>query len=116
MGALEGSASTAYLRPETAQGTFVNFRTVRDVSRAKVPFGIAQVKALSAFVRTCLGTLWVWPSRGAPLSCLCAKRRATSSARAPQKQNKKGACEGLVRCALTPALDRCPPVRVCALW
>ena len=43
-GALEGSSSlTAFLlRPETAQGIFANFKNVREVSRAKVPFGIAQ--------------------------------------------------------------------------
>ena len=43
VGALEGSSSTAFLRPETAQGIFVNFKNVREVSRAKVPFGIAQI-------------------------------------------------------------------------
>jgi len=36
-------ASTSYLRPETAQGIFVNFKNVATVSRMKVPFGIAQV-------------------------------------------------------------------------
>lgn len=43
VGALQGSASTAFLRPETAQGIFVNFKNVREVARAKVPFGIAQI-------------------------------------------------------------------------
>ncbi|MBK5097604.1 MAG: glycine--tRNA ligase, partial [Gemmatimonadetes bacterium] len=43
MGAVEDSTSTVYLRPETAQGIFVNFRNVLDSSRQKVPFGIAQV-------------------------------------------------------------------------
>ena len=33
----------AYLRPETAQGIFVNFKNVLDTSRRKLPFGIAQV-------------------------------------------------------------------------
>ena len=32
-----------YLRPETAQGIFVNFRNVRETSRKKLPFGIAQI-------------------------------------------------------------------------
>ena len=36
-------ANNTYLRPETAQGIFVNFRNVLDSSRVKVPFGIAQV-------------------------------------------------------------------------
>jgi glycyl-tRNA synthetase len=43
MGALEESASVAYLRPETAQGIFVNFLNVQQAMRQKVPFGIAQV-------------------------------------------------------------------------
>ncbi|MCA9115795.1 MAG: glycine--tRNA ligase, partial [Planctomycetaceae bacterium] len=34
---------TAYLRPETAQGMFVNYRNVVDSSRVKIPFGIAQI-------------------------------------------------------------------------
>lgn len=37
------SASTIYLRPETAQGIYVNFKNVVQSSRVKVPFGIAQV-------------------------------------------------------------------------
>ncbi len=43
MGVVENEASTVYLRPETAQGIFVNFRNVVDSMRQKVPFGIAQV-------------------------------------------------------------------------
>jgi glycyl-tRNA synthetase len=43
VGAIEDAASVAYLRPETAQGIFVNFRNVLDSSRLKLPFGIAQV-------------------------------------------------------------------------
>jgi glycyl-tRNA synthetase len=43
VGALEDAASVAYLRPETAQGIFANFRNVLDSSRLKLPFGIAQV-------------------------------------------------------------------------
>ena len=42
MGALEDAASTVYLRPETAQGIFVNYLTVMNASRLKPPFGIAQ--------------------------------------------------------------------------
>ncbi|TAN61103.1 glycine--tRNA ligase [bacterium] len=42
-GPVEDNASLAYLRPETAQGIFVNFLNVVDVSRKKLPFGIAQV-------------------------------------------------------------------------
>ena len=43
VGALEDPSATAYLRPETAQGIFANFRNVVDTSRVKVPFGIAQI-------------------------------------------------------------------------
>lgn len=37
------ASSTSYLRPETAQGIFVNFKNVATVSRLKIPFGIAQI-------------------------------------------------------------------------
>jgi len=43
MGALADKSSVVYLRPETAQGIFVNFHNVRESSRMKVPFGIAQI-------------------------------------------------------------------------
>lgn len=43
IGPVEETASTIYLRPETAQGIFVNFKNVVSSSRVKVPFGIAQV-------------------------------------------------------------------------
>jgi glycyl-tRNA synthetase len=43
LGAVADEASIVYLRPETAQGIFVNFHTVRESSRMKVPFGIAQI-------------------------------------------------------------------------
>ncbi len=43
VGALEGSSSVAYLRPETAQGIFLNFKNVMDSARTKPPFGIAQI-------------------------------------------------------------------------
>ncbi|HHV18955.1 MAG TPA: glycine--tRNA ligase, partial [Thermoanaerobacterales bacterium] len=42
-GATEDSSSIVYLRPETAQGIFVNFKNVLDSSRMKLPFGIAQM-------------------------------------------------------------------------
>ncbi|MPY93532.1 MAG: glycine--tRNA ligase [Acidimicrobiia bacterium] len=42
-GPVEESAAVAYLRPETAQGMFVNFANVLNASRKKPPFGIAQV-------------------------------------------------------------------------
>jgi len=43
VGALEGEGSLAYLRPETAQGIFVNFKNVLQLARRRPPFGIAQV-------------------------------------------------------------------------
>ncbi|MFT7618751.1 MAG: glycyl-tRNA synthetase [Planctomycetota bacterium] len=42
MGPVESNESVVYLRPETAQGIFVNFKNVVDTSRMKPPFGIAQ--------------------------------------------------------------------------
>jgi glycyl-tRNA synthetase len=42
MGPVEDSANAVYLRPETAQGMFVDFKTVQQTSRKRVPFGIAQ--------------------------------------------------------------------------
>ena len=42
-GVTEDSQSEVYLRPETAQGIFVNFQNVQRTSRKKVPFGIAQI-------------------------------------------------------------------------
>ena len=42
-GVTEDSKNVVYLRPETAQGIFVNFKNVQRTSRKKVPFGIAQV-------------------------------------------------------------------------
>lgn len=43
IGPVEDSGATVYLRPETAQGIFVNFLNVQNASRQKVPFGIAQI-------------------------------------------------------------------------
>jgi len=43
VGAIQSEDSVAYLRPETAQGIFLNFKNVVDTSRVKVPFGIAQI-------------------------------------------------------------------------
>jgi glycyl-tRNA synthetase len=43
IGPMEDSASVAYLRPETAQGMFVNFKNIYQSARKKPPFGIAQI-------------------------------------------------------------------------
>ncbi len=43
VGAIEDSSSTVYLRPETAQGIFVNFKNVMETTRVKIPFGIGQI-------------------------------------------------------------------------
>jgi glycyl-tRNA synthetase len=43
VGALKDASSVAYLRPETAQGMFVDFKNVVDTTRVKLPFGIAQI-------------------------------------------------------------------------
>ena len=42
MGPVEDTASTIYLRPETAQGIFANFANIIDTQRVKLPFGVAQ--------------------------------------------------------------------------
>ena len=42
-GTVDGNKDVVYLRPETAQGEYVNFLNVQRTSRAKVPFGIAQI-------------------------------------------------------------------------
>ena len=43
MGPVESSDNAVFLRPETAQGIFINFENVRRTSRMKLPFGIAQI-------------------------------------------------------------------------
>ncbi len=43
MGPLEDTASVVYLRPETAQGIYVNYQNVQVTARRKIPFGIAQI-------------------------------------------------------------------------
>jgi glycyl-tRNA synthetase len=43
IGSVAGEAETIYLRPETAQGIFVNFLNVQKTARLKIPFGIAQI-------------------------------------------------------------------------
>lgn len=43
VGAMTDATSTAYLRPETAQGIFLNYKNALGTSRAKIPFGIAQI-------------------------------------------------------------------------
>jgi len=43
MGPVEDETGVVYLRPETAQGIFVNFKNIKDSLRLKLPFGIAQI-------------------------------------------------------------------------
>jgi len=43
VGAMQDASSVAYLRPETAQGIFINYKNVLDTARLKLPFGIAQI-------------------------------------------------------------------------
>ncbi len=43
MGTVEDQQTTVYLRPETAQGIFTNFKNIQSTSRLKIPFGIAQI-------------------------------------------------------------------------
>lgn len=43
VGAMSDASAVAYLRPETAQGIFINFKNAMGTARAKIPFGIAQI-------------------------------------------------------------------------
>ncbi len=43
MGPMEDTASTVFMRPETAQGIFVNFQNILTTARQRIPFGIAQI-------------------------------------------------------------------------
>ena len=43
VGPVEDASATAYLRPETAQGMFINFENVQNTTRKRLPFGIAQI-------------------------------------------------------------------------
>jgi glycyl-tRNA synthetase len=43
IGVLEDDSSVVYLRPETAQGVFVNFKNVQRACRKKIPFGICDM-------------------------------------------------------------------------
>jgi glycyl-tRNA synthetase len=43
VGAIQSEESKAYLRPETAQGIFLDFKNILDTTRVKIPFGVAQV-------------------------------------------------------------------------
>jgi len=43
MGPTEGDSALTYLRPETAQGIFTNFKNIQESSRKKLPFGVAQI-------------------------------------------------------------------------
>jgi glycyl-tRNA synthetase len=43
VGSIDGSDTTVYMRPETAQGMFVNFKNIIDTYHPKLPFGIAQI-------------------------------------------------------------------------
>ena len=43
LGAAADQSSIAYLRPETAQSIFINFKNVISTNRVKIPFGIAQI-------------------------------------------------------------------------
>ena len=43
IGVTEDSSSTCYLRPETAQGIFVNFKNIQRTTRRKIPFGVCQI-------------------------------------------------------------------------
>jgi glycyl-tRNA synthetase len=43
LGVIENDSAKVWLRPETAQAMFVNFKNVIDTTRARLPFGLAQI-------------------------------------------------------------------------
>ncbi|MBI2587857.1 glycine--tRNA ligase [Candidatus Azambacteria bacterium] len=61
VGPVEDAAATVYLRPETAQGIFVNFENVLQTMRLKIPFGIAQIG--KAFRNEITTGNWLFRSR-----------------------------------------------------
>lgn len=76
VGAMTDGSSVAYLRPETAQGIFTNFKNVVSSSRVKVPFGIAQIGKVRRHEtrRSQAGALASAGMRGPcaqPCPCLC---------------------------------------------
>lgn len=70
VGAMTDGSSVAYLRPETAQGIFTNFKNVVSSTRVKVPFGIAQIGKVrewrAAMAAACL-TAWSVSPACAPI-------------------------------------------------
>ncbi|MFA5022823.1 MAG: glycine--tRNA ligase [Candidatus Paceibacterota bacterium] len=60
-GAVEDSSATVYLRPETAQGIFVNFKNILDSYHPKLPFGMAQIG--KAFRNEITPRDWLFRSR-----------------------------------------------------
>ncbi len=61
LGSVSEEANTIYLRPETAQGIFVNFLNVQKTGRAKIPFGIAQIG--KAFRNEIVARQWIMRMR-----------------------------------------------------
>ena len=94
VGPVKDSGSVAYLRPETAQGIFINFKNVLQFARKKPPFGIAQIgksfrneitPATSSSARAS-SSRWRWSSS--------ARRTTPTMARA---------LDGRAQCAGTPS-------------
>ena len=68
IGPMEDSASQAYLRPETAQGIFVNFKNIYQSARKRPPFGIAQIGCGSTNSRRPSGRTMRKPARTSSIS------------------------------------------------
>jgi glycyl-tRNA synthetase len=98
VGPVKESGSIAYLRPETAQGIFINFKNVLQFSRRKPPFGIAQIgksfrneitpgNFISGHVSL---SRWRWST-----SCRPTRRRAGTSTGAPSaRRGTSGSASG----------------------
>ena len=78
-GVTEDAKNEIYLRPETAQGIFVNFKNVQRTTRKKMPFGIGQIGKIASATRSPRATLssvpgsssrWSWSFSASPATDL----------------------------------------------
>ena len=106
-GPVEEDAAVAYLRPETAQGTFTNFLNVLTTTRKKPPFGIAQVG--KSFRNEITPQNWIFRTREfeqMETRVLRAARRGEPVVRVLVRRN---ACAGTKSSASRPTSCACAP-------
>jgi glycyl-tRNA synthetase len=119
VGAMEGATSTAYLRPETAQGTFVNFKNVMLSSRQKLPFGIAQIG--KAFRNEITPRNYIFRSREfeqmeVEYFIPPPHKRDGSGAGETQTNHQSGGDSGEDKCTAWSAEDLAPALQMHADW